>query len=107
MTPARGGTRRWARSFSTSSASERHEARPAPNTGHNPLPSQALRIFAPTICPGEDPARAGQPDDHANPLDLPGAQNAQIGMATALAGIAGARPERRLGIAEGCRWPAA
>ncbi len=89
MPPARGGTRRWARSFSTPGASERHEACPAPNTGHrhNPLPSQALRVFAPTICPGEDPARAGQPDDHANPLDLPGAQNAQIGMATALAGI--------------------
>ncbi len=99
--PARGSTRRWTRPFSTSNASERHEACPASNTGqrHNPLPSQALRIFAPTICPDEDPARAGQPDDHAEPagparraecLNLDGHG---LGRHTA-----GARPERSLGV---------
>ncbi len=87
--PARGSTRRWTRSFSTSNASECHEPCPASNTGqrHNPLPSQALRIFAPTMCPTRIPPEQVSQMITQNPLDLPDAQNAQIWMATALAGI--------------------
>ncbi len=62
----------------------RHKACPASNTGqrHNPLPSQALLIFAPTICPARIPPEQISQMITQNPLGLPGAQNAQIWMAT-------------------------
>jgi len=83
--PARGSTRRWTRPFSASNASGRHEACPVSSTGqrHNPLPSEALRIFAPIICRrGSRPSRMtamrrhylmpgsgdGQNDPSARPL---------------------------------------
>src|SRR6266496_3239915 len=67
MTPARGRTRRWTRSFSASNASERHKACPASSTGqrHNPLPSQALSILAPATCPASGDF-AGFPVDAAS-----------------------------------------
>ncbi len=87
--PARGSTRRWTRPFSASNASGRHEACPVFNTGqrHNPLPSEALRVFAQTMCPKGIPPEQVSRMITQNPLDLPSAQNAQIWMATALADI--------------------
>ena len=97
--PARGSTRRRTRPFSTSNASGRHEACQVSNTGqrHNPLPSQALRIFAPTICPARIPPEQVSQMNHAEPAgparraECPDLDGHGLGRHTA-----GARPERRI-----------
>ncbi len=104
MAPAHGITRRSTRPFSASNASGRHEACQVSNTGqrHNPLPPEALRIFAQTICPARIPPEQVSRMNHAEPAgparraerpDLGGQLGGQRIAVAPLTSIPGLRPE--------------